>query len=136
MKTIQKVSKERLAQMLPGALLKLGNQIVTFDGCNTEPDYKNRPAEFVHYTDSQGVQRRFDIGTVIQSATEHLDAEACDYCGKLRLPEDLKKVSIQFYKHSELHTFCHEGNCVALYQSTVGRPRASVTVNRRASWAK
>lgn len=107
MKTIQKVSKERLAQMLPGALLKLGNQIVTFDGCNTEPDYKNRPAEFVHYTDSQGVQRRFDIGTVIQSATEHLDAEACDYCGKLRLPEDLKKypsssTSIQNSTHSAM----------------------------------
>ncbi len=136
MKTIQKISKERLAQMLPGALLKLGNQIVTFDGCNTEPDYKDRPTEFVHHTDSQGVQRRFDIGTFIQSATAHLDAEACDYCGKFRMPEDLKKVSIQFYKNSERHTFCHEGNCAALYQSTVGRPRASATVNRRASWAK
>ncbi|WP_161782094.1 hypothetical protein [Serratia sp. Ag1] len=40
MKTIPKIDRERLGQLLPGALLKLGSQIVTFDGYRDDVDYQ------------------------------------------------------------------------------------------------
>ncbi|WP_051962344.1 hypothetical protein [Serratia sp. Ag2] len=122
MKTIPKIDRERLGQLLPGALLKLGSQIVTFDGYRDDVDYQQRPTRFVEYTGSDGCRRRFDEAIVLQSATEHLDAEMCAFCGKFRAPGDLQDVSIQMYRGSERHVFCSEGRCAESYQLTIKRP--------------
>ncbi|MBP1015795.1 hypothetical protein J8628_02595 [Serratia fonticola] len=124
MKTIPKIDRVRLGQLLPGALLKLGSQIVTFDGCRDDVDYKQRPTRFVEYTGPDGCQRRFDEDVVLQSATEHLDAEACAFCGKFREPEDRKAVSIKMYRRTERHIFCVDGPCAEAYQATIKRPPA------------
>ncbi|MEX2952540.1 hypothetical protein AB4K01_15220 [Serratia fonticola] len=136
MKTIPKIDRVRLGQLLPGALLKLGSQIVTFDGCRVALDYKHRPTRFVEYTGPDGCQRRFDEDVVLQSATEHLDAEACAFCSKFRTPEDRKAVSIQMYRGSERHIFCVDGPCAEAYQATIKRPLTRPTRQnvRRSPW--
>ncbi|HHQ6589186.1 TPA: hypothetical protein ACSTLS_000724 [Serratia fonticola] len=136
MKTIPKIDRVRLGQLLPGALLKLGSQIVTFDGCRVALDYQHRPTRFVEYTGPDGCQRRFDESVVLQSATEDLDAEACAFCGKFRAPEDRRVVNVQMYRRTERHIFCVEGGCAEAYQATIKRPpvRTARQNVRRSPW--
>jgi hypothetical protein len=138
MKVIPKISSERLSQLLPGALLKLGNQIVTFSGCKSDVDYRHRPTRFIEFVDSAGIQRRHEEEVVLLSATEYLDAEACAYCGKFRAPDDRKNVSIEMYRGSERHVFCRDGHCAESYQLTIKRPITRPTRQniRRSPWWK
>lgn len=135
MKTLSKLSPSRLSELRPGALLKYAGQLITFNGRQSET-YKGQPEYVIDYTDSQGIARRISEFVICQSATEHIDAVACENCGKLRAPEDIQKRLIQRYRGSTLHAFCREGSCAESYQSTIRRPSKIKPRNRAwgSSW--
>lgn len=117
MQTVPKISRERLAVLQPGTLLKLGAQIVTFNGCKAGSDIYGLPCTLVDVTESSGGRRSYEESMICSTVTENIEATCCDYCGRYRLPADLKRVSIQLYSKSKSQQVCKEGHCAFMMQS-------------------
>ncbi|GAB2938046.1 hypothetical protein [Hafnia psychrotolerans] len=107
MQIIPKLSRERLAALSPGTPLRIGRQLVTFNECR---------ADAVFYTDQAGTPRQFAEAIICASATEHVESQMCDYCGKFRLPADLQLITVEQYRGSKTHTVCREGLCAYMLQ--------------------
>lgn len=122
MRTVNKITQERLSLLATGTALKMGSQIILFNGVRNGIDSHNRPTQFVDYIDQKGEPRTFDIQIVLSCTTESLSAEPCAWCGKFRMPEDITKSTIHFYKRQERMVFCREGGCAASYQGSVKLP--------------
>jgi len=117
MQTVPKISRERLAVLPPGTLLKLGSQVVTFNQCHTRPDGYGLPCNYVEVIESNGGRRSYEESMICSTVTETLEASCCDYCGRYRLPADLKRVSILLYSKSKSQQVCKEGQCAFMMQS-------------------
>jgi len=115
---IPKLTQQRLAELPPGTRIRIGRELVTFNSCSVRPNYKGEAETFVEYTDANGQALRHCEFTVLQSATEVIDAVMCKYCGKFRHPDDIVKKVINFWNRTEYHDFCVGGVCSQRFQQT------------------
>lgn len=109
MQVIPRISGERLASLPAGARLSFDNQIITINHCR---------GGRVNYTDATGNRREYEVAVVAASATEQLNATACQCCGVLRMRSDLieKRIKLPF-RASENLRVCADGLCSALHVS-------------------
>lgn len=122
MQAIPKLTTQRLAELPPGTPIRIGSQLVTFNGCSIRPNYKGEDEVFVDYTLLDGSPGSHFEYTVLDAGTEHLDSVRCRYCGRFRHPEDVVKGAVKHWNRSETDDFCADRGCARLYQQSIRVP--------------
>ncbi len=131
MHIIPKLTRQRLGELPIGTPIRIGNQSVIFNGCSIEADYKGVDDTFINFIDEDGLHRRFSEWVVLQSGTEFIDSELCDYCGRFRRPGDTALRVIQFWNRTENKIFCADSQCAHRYQQSIRVPASRLGVKRR-----
>lgn len=130
MQIIPKLTRQRLGELPVGTPIRIGNQTVIFNGCSIEPDFRGNDDTFIHFTDEQGQRQRFSEWVVLQSGTEYIDSEPCDYCGRFRHPDDTAVKLIRFWNRNENRTFCADSRCAERYQQSIRVPASRQGITR------
>ncbi|ROR14952.1 hypothetical protein [Erwinia sp. JUb26] len=122
MHPIPKLTAQRLAELPPGTPIRIGSQLVTFNGCSIRPNYKGVEETFVDYTLPDGTPGSHFEYTVLDAGTEHLESVRCRYCGRFRHPEDVVKGTVKHWNRSERDDFCADRDCALRYQQSIRVP--------------
>ncbi|OVZ98974.1 hypothetical protein CBW53_02925 [Yersinia frederiksenii] len=112
-----RLSKERILNINIGEMLKIGKDIIVFNGIKN-----NNGMTEVSFINSEGIKSQYGLNLFISIATENMDTQQCYYCGKYRIKKDLKMVLIHRYRKRVMHSFCSDNNCAFRYQSTIKLP--------------
>jgi len=91
MNFIPKLTRQRISELPEGTPIRIGNSVVVFDGCSIEPNYKGEDETFVYYIDADGKRYRHFEWLLIESGTEFIESELCEYCARFRHPTDIKQ---------------------------------------------
>ena len=122
MQPIPKLTVQRLAELPPGTPIRIGSQLVTFNGCSIRPDYKGEEVVFVDFTLPDGTPGSHFEHTVLDAGTEHLESVRCGYCGRFRHPDDVAKTTITHWNRREYDDFCTDRECAFHYQQSIRVP--------------
>ncbi|WP_210507432.1 hypothetical protein [Pantoea ananatis] len=128
---IPKLTRQRISELPKGTPIRIGNRNVIFDCCRIEPNYKGEDQTFVYYIDKNGQRHRHFEWLLLESATEFIESELCEYCARFRHPSDIKRRIIRFWNRSEALSFCSDKGCANLYQQTIRVPAARQGKPRR-----
>ncbi|MGX9277425.1 hypothetical protein ACWXWL_06735 [Pantoea ananatis] len=128
---IPKLTRQRISELPEGTPIRIGARVVIFDGCTIEPNYKGEDETFVYYIDANGQRERHFEWLLLESGTEFIESELCEYCARFRHPTDIKQVAIRFWNRSEVRSFCSDKGCALLYQQTIRVPAARQGKPRR-----
>lgn len=131
MQPLPLLTADRLAILPAGTRLKMGGHIVKLVGRGSFTNAAGVTQSMVEYIDSRGVQGSFEENIFLSTATEHLNAVRCEFCGVLRHPTDCVKRAIHTYMTTRQACFCEDKGCAEFYFAKHSNRQKST---RRAQW--